>query len=257
MKVKAIQFSDRNQAQAVCVSRDTNAEEIIRALGLPRPRALLILNGGTAKMETTLRERLSRLLRDGVARFAAEEGITLITGGTDAGIFALLGQGLARWGQTAPCIGIAVADLVSWPGRVPRWLPRWWLDRGRASLEPHHSHFVLVEGKKWGDETATMYGLAETLAQDCPSLAIFAGGGEIAQREMRANVEQGRKMILLAGSGRATDAVFAALNGEQADDADLAEVAQRGKIVSFPVEQDPSVLSDSARRLLFNETGDR
>jgi len=257
MKIKTIQFPNGNQARAVCVSRDTNAEEIISALDLPRPRALLILNGGTAEIETELQVQLSRLMQDGIARFAAEEGITLITGGTDAGIFALLGQGLARWGQTVPCIGIAVADLVTWPGRIPRWLPRWWLDRGRASLEPHHSHFVLVKGKKWGDETATMYRLAETLAQDCPSLAIFAGGGEIAKREMRANVEQGRKMILLAGSGRATDAVFAALNGEQVDDAGLAEVAQRGKIVSFPVEQDPSALSDLVRRLLFNEMGDR
>jgi hypothetical protein len=222
-------------------AKDTPIGEIVAALALPAPRALVILNGGTASLAHALQARLAAALADGLARVVAEERLTVITGGTDAGIFHLFGEGLARWGRTAPCIGVAVAALVSYPGHPG----------GEALLEPSHSHFVLTAGRRWGDETATMYALAAALARDCPSLAVFAGGGEIALREMQANVTQGRTMLLLAGSGRNTDAVLAAAAGEPSGKADLDAVARYPGIVPAGVEDDPAQLRATVRRLLF------
>jgi hypothetical protein len=112
---------------------------------------------GTAELSDDLKADLSRLLADGLARVAAEYAITLLTGGTDAGIFSLLGDGLAKWERKAPCIGVTPAAPVTWPGR----------EKGDTPLEPHHSHFVVVEGKEWGDETRTMYSVAQALGRDC------------------------------------------------------------------------------------------
>jgi len=204
-----------------------------------------------------LQVRLGRLLQDGLARVAAEEQITLVTGGSATGIFALLGQGLAQWGLEAPCIGVAVTGRVTWPGRIPGWLPRRWFDRGHIPLEPHHSHFVLVEANDWGQETATMYELVVALSQSGPSLVVFAGGGRITMREMEANARLGQRMILLAGSGRITDTVLAAWAGERTDEARLTNIAQQGKIIPFSIDQDPSALIDLVRRTLFKETGGR
>ncbi len=252
-KIDVIQFSDGNRSRALCVPQGANVRRIVGTLELPRPRALLILNGGTAEMEAELQIRLSQLLQDSVARTAAEQQITLITGGTDAGIFALMGRGLAKWGRTAPCVGVVVTGWVTWPGRATDGLPQWWFDREHVQLEPHHSHFVLVEGKDWGDETMTMYGLAEYLSRDCPALTIFAGGGGITITEMETNVAQGRKMILLAGSGRATDAVLAARAGQPVGDPRLLEIARMGNIVPFDIEREFSLLSDLIHRSLFDE----
>ena len=241
MAVDLMRFPDGSQARVLHVPREAAAEEIVEALGIPRPRALLVLNGGTAELEAELKAQLGALLQDGLARIAAEAQITLVTGATDAGIFALLGQGLSKWEPTAPCIGVAVAGLVQWPGHP----------EGDVPLEPHHSHFVLVDGENWGDETATMYRLIAALSQDCPSAAVFAGGGEIAVREMQANVSQGREMILIAGSGRKVDALLGVPEGQQTDDSRLVEIAQNGKLIPFDIQQGPEALRDLVRRVLF------
>lgn len=240
--IETIQFPTGDQARLLRVPQYTAARQILKALELPRPRAVLVLNGGTAELEGDLQTKLARLLNDGLVRIAAEEQLTVVTGATEAGIFALLGQGLAQWGRTAPCIGVTVADRVSWPGHPQDDAP---------SLESHHSHFVLVEGRSWGDETRTMYALIDVLAQECSSIAVFAGGGQIVIQEMKATVVQGREMILLAGSGRTTDRVLAARLGQPTDDPRLLEIAQVGKITSFDINQDPTALRDLVRRSLF------
>jgi hypothetical protein len=236
-----VRFDNGNPAAIMRAAEDTPIGEIVAALALPAPRALVILNGGTASLAHALQARLAAALADGLARVAAEERLTVITGGTDAGIFHLFGEGPARWGRAAPCIGVAVGALVSYPGHPG----------GEAPLEPNHSHFVLTAGRQWGDETATMYALAAALARDCPSLAVFAGGGEIALREMQANVTQGRTMLLLAGSGRNTDAVLAAAAGEPSGNADLDAVARYPGIVPAAIADDPAQLRATMRRLLF------
>jgi hypothetical protein len=65
--------------------------------------------------------------------------VTVLDGGTDAGIFAVLGAGLAERPGRGCSVGVVPEELVTWPGR--RWPPR-----DTVALEPHHSHFVLVEG---------------------------------------------------------------------------------------------------------------
>jgi hypothetical protein len=232
ISIETIQFSNGNRSRMIQPAYGTLASQIVDALALPAPRGLVILNGGTAQLEADRKAWLAAALADGLARLVAEESLTAITGGTDAGIFHLFGQGLGRWGRTAPCIGVAVRSLVCWPGQPA----------GEAPLEPHHSHFVLVEGERWGDETETMYALAAELGDGCPSVAVFAGGGEIAIHEMLVNVAQGRSMILLAGSGRVTDAVLAARRGQSPDDPRIAQIAGLGKIIAHDVASAPSTL---------------
>jgi hypothetical protein len=245
MKPIAINFPNGNRVRALYVSQDTATKQIIDALELPRPRALLILNGGTAEMGAKLQLQLGQLLQDGLARIAAEQQITVITGGTDAGVFALLGHGLAKWGRTAPCIGVVVARLVTWPGRIPWWLPRWLFDRSRGSLEPHHTHFVLTDGDRWGAETGTMFTLAAALSAGVPSVAVLASGGLIAREETLHNVRQGREIIVIAGSGRFADELAAVVRGEaEPADAGVAEVVREGRITLFEVGQTPSALAD-------------
>jgi hypothetical protein len=242
MKRWNIQLADESRKPVIQVAQHVAPQQIIDVLMLPAPKALLILNGGTADLEAPLKAQLSACIADGLARAAAEDRITIISGGTEAGIFALLGLGIERWGQSAPCIGIAVESMIIRPGHP----------EGEATLEPHHSHFVLVEGRSWGDETTLMYALATQLARAAPTITIFAGGGQIAIQEMEVNAAQGREMILLAGSGRATDAVLAARAGQVDDDPRIAEIASGGQITAFDINRDPAELRQLVRQKLYS-----
>lgn len=253
MKPITIDFPNGNRAQALHVSQDTTAEQIIDALELPRPRALLVLNGGTAEMEAELQAQLGRLLQDGLARIAAEQQITVITGGTDAGVFALFGQGLAKWDRTVSCIGVTVTRWATWPGRIPRWLPPWLFDRGRVPLEPHHTHFALTDGDHWGAETKTMFALAAALSEGVPSVAVLANGGLIARDEMLHNVRQGREIIVIANSGRLADEIAAAITGDtETPDHGIAAIVQDGRITLFNIAAGPEALASLVRQKLFN-----
>lgn len=239
--VTTIRFPNDNTASALRVPRDAPASRIITGLQLSPPRGVLILNGGTAELDAEIAAHLAVALRDGVARFAADEHILVLTGATDAGVFHLFGEGIAHYGRSAPCIGVAVESLVTWPGK----------QHGEAPLEPHHSHFVLVDGDNWGDETDTMYTLAEALGQDAPSVAVFAGGGDISIEEMQKNVVQGREMVLLAGSGRATDAVIATKHGQATPDDRIVTVADRGRIRTVDIADGSSAVRATLRQTLF------
>jgi hypothetical protein len=252
MKPIAIDFPNGNRARALYVSQDAAAKQIIDALELPRPRALLVLNGGTAEMEAELQAQLGHLLQDGLARIAAEQQITLITGGTNAGIFSLLGHGLAKWGRPAPCIGVAVARLVTWPGRIPWWLPRWLFDRSHGSLEPHHTHFALTDGDHWGAETKTMFALAAALSEGVPSVAVLASGGLIARDETLHNVRQGREIIVIANSGRLADEIAAAITGDtETPDHEIAAIVRDGRTTLFNIADGPEALASLVRQKLF------
>lgn len=242
MKTDTITFPGGGRAQILQVSRQAQPGEIIEALRIPQPRAVVCLNGGTAELDQELATRLELLLVDGLARVAAVESLTIVTGATDAGIFSLLGHGVEKWRLRTSLIGVAPDALVTWPGR----------GTGETQLEPHHTHFVLVEGENWGDESETMYALVRELSRECPSVAVFAGGGKITVHEMQANVAQQRSMIFVAGSGRKTDAVLAARRGENSADDSIQQIAAMGRIEPFDIHAEPDGLAGLIRKLLFN-----
>lgn len=243
LAVETIQFPNGNQSSVVRVAEGIPASQIVSTFGIMYPRAVLVLNGGTAELEDVLAHQLQHHIAETVAQVAAAEQIMLITGGTAAGVFGLLSQGLRRWGRTAPCIGVAVDALTQRPGHP----------QGDVPLDPYHSHFVLVEGRQWGDETRVMYALVDELTQHCRSAAVFAGGGQIVIREMQANVIRGRDMLLLAGSGRTTDAVLAARNEQTSNNDELTMIARRGKITAFDIRCDPGTLRELLRRTLLTD----
>lgn len=225
LKAETIKFPNRNLAHLIKVPTGVDIQQIITALELSAPRALLVLNGGTASLDAHVKKQLSLMFAE-LARVVIEEKVTVITGGTNAGVFALFGNALQKWGgPVAACVGVAVAARAKW-----------------TRLEPHHSHFVLVEGDSWGEETPIMYGLVAGLATNCPSLAVFAGGGQIVIEEMLQNVAQKREMILMAGSKGKTDAVVAALSGAQTPAGRIARIAQEGRVTVFGIGQPPGEL---------------
>ena len=235
-------------AIAVLAPPDVSGEEAVAALALPRPRGVIVLNGGTTEFSAAQSEALRQSLGDGVARVAVEGRFTVVTGGTDAGIFSLFGQELGDT-STAPCIGVVPAARVTWPGRaVPA--DRTLDVEELAPLEPHHSHFLLVAGEEWGVETDAMLSLSGALSVDCASVAVLAGGGAGARREILGHARARRAVIVLAGTGRFADELADAVAGGPAADAETAEIASTDLITVVDSAEPSSTLAELVRACL-------
>jgi SLOG in TRPM, prokaryote len=212
-----IPLAGGRRALAVQVSQTAPAAAVVAGLGLPPTRGLVVLNGGTADLDPVLADAVRRSIGDELAGVAAEQRLTVLTGGTKAGIFAMLGEGLGAAGGTAPCIGVVPSGCVTWPGEAAG-------DAELILLEPHHSHFVLVEGSAWGDETAMLCALSQELSRAAPAVVVLASGGAIARNEVACHLRQGREVIVLAGSGRLADDIASALDGDGTADPAIAEL---------------------------------
>ena len=162
------------------VRPQVDGDELVAGLELPAPRATVILNGTTADCDPALAGVLGEL-----AGAAIRERLTVVTGGTDAGIFHLFGAEMAE--PSAPLVGVA---------------PR---HREGVPLEPHHTHAVLVEGDDWGVETPVLLALAAALGRLAPSVAVICGGGAVTRTEVAGHQQAGRPLVAVAGSGGVAD----------------------------------------------------
>ena len=204
----------------------------------------MVVIGSTAALPPEVARRIRSLLDQAIAPLAAGGGLTVVTGATDAGIFAVLGEAMA--GSGAALVGVAPVYLVTWPDRVDEGDDPFSL----TPLEPHHSHFVLVEGDTWGDETAALVALATALETRGPVVAVLFGGGSIARREVVAHVHAGVQVVVIGGSGRLANALAeAAEDPDDCADDELAALVRDHRLVVFPATGGSSELVTTLQEL--------
>jgi hypothetical protein len=244
-----ITFPNGNQARAVHVPTGVEGAAIAAALGLPPPRAVLLISGGASDLSYAGMDRLHAMLSEGVARVAAEEGITIIDGGTRVSVFQMIGERVAASGSNAPLIGVCPAALVSWPGGS--------VGEPRVPLEPNHSHFVFTPGDRWGGETQTMFALADALSNGVPSLAILINGGPISRHEVLHNIRQKREVIVIRGSGRLADQIGAAWDApDRVVNTELAKMAAYPGLILLDIGGSPAELASLIHSKLSGEHSD-
>jgi hypothetical protein len=235
-------------ARLVRVGPQASTTAVVDALRVPTDRPVIVVNGGTATLVPDERRGLAEML-EAVVVFAVRERAILVTGGTDAGVFELLGDALARVESGYVCIGVVPTGVTTWPGKAPE--PPADEADVLVPLEPHHTHFVAVNGRSWGDETATLLRLTATLSERTTSVGVLAGGGDIAGSELAGHLRASRPVVVLSGSGRLADRVTSRVGADGPDIRGLDEVAGREHlIVLCGIDDGPAVLRDQLRRLL-------
>ncbi len=206
---KEIFFSNGNRAQLVAPSAGTKTADILETLGIQQPKAVIIVTGGAGGLDKDmesneeLRSRLIQLFSRGIARAAVDADALIIDGGTQSGVMALMGQGVADRGRKS-MLGVAPAGKVTYPGGPAEGS----IEDG-GPLDPNHSHFVLVEGDEWGDETDTMFELAAALGEGIPVVTVLVHGRTdgIAKDEALHSVRHGWPIIVVEGSCRLADEI--------------------------------------------------
>jgi hypothetical protein len=244
MRQDTITFANGNRAVVITAPRDTDAQAILKALDFAQPRALIMVFGGAKGLDDSRKARLAELFIDAIAPAAAELGALIIDGGTQSGVMAMMGEAVAGHGRRSQLLGIAPAGRVTYPRRPSNA----GIEDG-VSLEPNHSHFVLVESDEWGGETEKMLDLAREF--NAPIVAILVNGGAIAADEALQSVRNGWQLIVIEGSGRFADELSAAVHdGRVAKSAEVSEIARSGRVALFHVDDAAEKLRDDLRRML-------
>jgi hypothetical protein len=223
---REVTFPNGNCAHLVQASPLTPAARVLQMLHLERPAALIMVFGAAASLEPNVELRLEQLFSRGIARAAIDKRAAIVDGGTQSGVMALMGKGVADRGRQTVLLGVAPAGKVTYPDSDNANS-----SEDHAPLDRNHSHFVLVRGNEWGDETEMMFRLAKSLAEkdDWPSavddtraeeygnrastkipvVTILAGGrlDGIAKKEALNSVRHGWPLILIEGSGELPDEI--------------------------------------------------
>lgn len=199
-------------AQQATLERNAELRALIEAVHRHADAIVVLSGAASPKPGTDQRELLAMLAA--LASLAKERRIAVGDGGTRAGIVAAAGRARLASGRAFPLIGVAPAREIAPAGSTP--------------VDPNHSHVIAVDDPAlpkgegaWGSETATMYWLFNRFAEGRSSVAIVADGGGITLDEIAANVECGRPMILIEGSGRAAEAMVTLVRGTTPADSEV------------------------------------
>jgi hypothetical protein len=226
-------------ALAVWVSRPEEVAGAVRDLGLVDPRPVLVVVGGASGLAARRLNRLRPLFGDALVPVVRSVGGAVVDGGTDAGVMRLVGE-VAATGPTFPLLGVAAVGTVAIPGE---------LDLAGAALESHHTHFILVPGSAWGDESEWISTVAAAVAGPRPSVTVLVNGGETAWRDVEASLAVGRPVVVVDGSGRAADDIAAALGGAPFGDRGY-RLAASGLVEAVSLDGGAGELAEAVRRLL-------
>ncbi len=221
-------------ARVVQISEAKELQAALGMLGLQPPRPTVVVVGGAAGLKHL--NRLRSAFVEGIAPVMEKYGAVGVDGGTRSGVMRLFGEARAATGATFPLVGVVAAGLVQLPNEQD-------LRHVKTPLEPNHTDFVFVPGKKWGAEAPWIARAATVIAGTAPSVTVLVNGGQIAFADVKKSVETGRRVVVIAGSGRTADVFVDALAGAPADER-AATLVKSGLIRSVPMGE-PAVLAES------------
>ena len=193
------------------IARVEGRSDIPRALvelGLEGRFPTVVIVGGAADMDADDKARAEPVFLT-LAAWASRVGAAVVDGGTDAGVMRLMGRARRQRDEGFPLVGVAVAALVAATNARPVG--------GQATLEPNHSHILLVPGTSWGDEVSWISSVAGSLAAGAPSATVVVNGGDVAFDDVAESIAAGREVLVLAGSGRTADTIADAVSGNRTD----------------------------------------
>lgn len=223
-------FPGQRTAYAAQVNRVGMLPHALLELDIHYPLPTLVLIGGAGGMSPDELDRLNLLFTEVLAPFAEARGIAVVDGGTDVGVMKLMGQARRMIDGIFPLIGVAATGTISLPGSSAT-------HNDSSFLEPHHSHFVLVPGSRWGNETPWIARVTKIIAGRMPSVTILINGGEITLKDAAQSVKAKRPIIVIAGSERTADKVTDALRGKIVQDKRISELVSSGYLQAIDLTE--------------------
>ncbi len=222
-------FTNGRTARAIRVQERAELPTALNEIGLPCSAPVLVIVGGASNLSRLDYQRLESLFVNLLAPLAEELGMVVVDGGTDAGVMQLMGIARSQINGSFPLVGVAPVGKIQIPGRQ--------IAAHVHPLEPHHTHFVLVPGSEWGDESPWIAETASVLSQDVPSVTILMNGGSISLKDVQESIAEERLVVVIAGTGRLADQIAAAMQNPCEEQRTLAPVLETGYFKLFELSK--------------------
>jgi hypothetical protein len=229
----SVQFGSQ-KAPGLIVPMGCDPDLLKHALGFNEPRPAIFISGGASGMSEKDVQMTKQIVANGIARFAQEYQAVVIDGGTESGVMKMIGDARRDGNYNFPLIGIAPLAKVDYPGHEN--------PNKEASLENGHSHFVLVDGKEWGDESSTIVNLTHAISGggEKKALGIVINGGKITRQDvyLATGRERNLPILVLEGSGRFADELASAHKSGQTSEK-MIKAILRGDIQLISTSDGP------------------
>lgn len=191
-----IRFDNERTAAAIRVAPQYPPADALAALDLPSYNGIVVVHGGAAGIDPGQLDAVRRFLVVSLAGLAERRRLLIADGGTQVGVPRVMGEARREVSGTFPLVGVLPYKFGLYPGRAKT-------DPDQTPLDPFHSHFILVDGERFGDESALLVGLLR--ASGKPGVALIINGGEIVSKEAQSHAVLGNTLITVRGSGRVAD----------------------------------------------------
>lgn len=220
--------------QALCVfpNERSSLAQAISTLQLSAGYPVIVLIGGDIDEQQAAATRRAIHL---ISKTAEDMNAIVVCGGTDMGVMAEIGQIRWRSGYRFPLVGITLEELVTWPNG-PRSTKFLWWGKQRWQLESHYSHFILVPGSQFGDESPWIVDAATILSKGHRSVTILINGGEVSRKDIELSLENSRPVIAISRTGRLAD--------------ELAQQPNRNKLLSIVPGNDEQKIAEALQAAL-------
>jgi SLOG in TRPM, prokaryote len=245
--MRQFSFDNGQIADSFTIDHPNQLTDILPQMGFQETVPTLVLVGGASRISPEDLKKLEQLFVDVLAPMIEKLGVVVVDGGTDVGIMRFIGQARTQIGATFPLIGVAPLGTVI----LPKMLTPPMADA--APLEPNHTHFILIPGNNWGDESPWIADIATLLSGESPSVTLVINGGEITWQDVAQSVRSKRPIITLEGSGRTADQIAIAARGQATETTDkrAIKLVMEGKIDAINMNSETNYLAEKLCQILY------
>lgn len=193
MLVRQLSLKRGVNARAANISEDKEIQEALTQLEIPHPKPVIVLVGGAGGIGWWDQFPMSRAIRI-IARLAEETGSVVVDGGTQAGIMKEIGRQRKRNKFSFPLVGVVFDSLLM-------------KEEPESILDPNHTHFFLIPGEDWGDESAWISKIGTAIAREKKSITVLVNGGQISRTDVGYSILEDRPTFVMRGTGRMADQI--------------------------------------------------
>jgi SLOG in TRPM, prokaryote len=219
MLIRQISLKRGVTVKAANISSDNEIQEALTELGLPQPSTVIVLVGGAGGIGFMEKFPMRKAVGI-VAQLAEETGAVVVDGGTQAGIMTEIGRQRKKNKFTFPLVGVVFDALLM-------------KEEPASILDPNHTHFFLIPGDDWGDESAWISKIASVIAGGKKSLTVLVNGGKISRSDVEYSLMENRPTAVLRGTGRLAD-----------------EITLTGNVFAIDISQKPDEILETLKTKL-------
>ena len=184
---------ERSTARAVNIADAAEIQPALDKLQIPHPNSVIVLVGGAGGIGWLDKFPMRKAVGV-VAQLAEETESIIIDGGTQAGIMTEIGKQRKRHRYSFPLIGVVFDSLIM-------------KEEPASILDPNHTHFFLIPGDNWGDESSWISKIATKITGNHKSITVLINGGNISRQDVEYSLLENRPTFVIRGTGRLADEI--------------------------------------------------